>query len=292
MITIGHDSNSTESTFDNRIFQGVSPTCAIRSQQIILRDYGIQIPQDDLAQYSLEQGWLDENGTKQSAVGNLLSMCGIGVHVSDGNSIFDLVNELQAGHRVIVGVDSRELWAEPGSEEWEFFHNIDNPDHALIVAGIKIDGDNPENCSVILTDPGKGDAYIEYPMVHFVEAWKDADCYMMATDMPAPYQYNEETGLMEMSNFATEYTIAEFPFHNQFSDIYEMGELYEYEPFYAEGHLDYIIEDVAYDDFISHWKAHDYDSLSEIFGINEEVFSDEDYLFDSLEDSICDLAHI
>ena len=95
-----------------------------------------------------------------------------------------------------------------------------------------------------------------------------------------------------MSNFATEYTIAEFPFHNQFSDIYEMGELYEYEPFYAEGHLDYIIEDVAYDDFISHWKAHDYDSLSEIFGINEEFFSDEDYLFDSLEDSICDLAHM
>lgn len=284
MTTIGHDSNSTESTFDASIFQGADPTCAIRCQQIIMRDYGIQVPQDDLAQYSLEQGWYNENGTTKSAIGNLLSMCGIGVHVSEGNSVFDLVNELQAGHRVIVGVDSHELWAEPGSAEWEFFNNIDNPDHALIVAGIKIDGDNPENYSVILTDPGRGDVYIEYPMHHFIEAWKDADCYMMTTDMPAPYQYNEEIGLMEMSNFATEYTLAEFPFHNQFSDIYEMEEMCAYEPFYAEGHLNNITEDVKFDDFISHWGNHDYDSLNELFGISNEDLLTVDDLSDTLDD--------
>lgn len=292
MTTIGHDSNSKEGTFDASIFQGADPTCAIRSQQIILRDYGIQIPQDDLAQYSLEQGWYSENGTAKHAIGNLLSMCGVGVHVSDGNSVFDIVNELQAGHRVIVGVDSHELWSEPGSDEWKFFNSINNADHALIVAGLKIDGDNPENCSVILTDPGPGDAYIEYPMRHFIEAWKDADCYIMATDMPAPYQYNEEIGLMEMSNFATDYTIADFPFHNQFSDIYEMEEMYGYEPFYADGHLDYMTEDVTYDDFISHWENHDYDSLNDLFGISNEGFLSVDYLSESTTDPLLDLGNI
>ena len=32
--------------------------------------------------------------------------------------------------------------------------------------------------------------------------------------------YNPETQTMEMSNFATDYTIQEFPFHNDFSNIW------------------------------------------------------------------------
>lgn len=281
MLT-GHDTNHNGDTFDSSIFQGSSPICAIRSQQIIMRDYGIQIPQDELIGYSEAQGWYDEDGTRKSAIGNLLSICGIGVHTSENNNIYDLVNELQAGHRVIVGVDSHELWSEPGSKEWEFYNSRDHADHALIVAGLRIDPTHPEDNTVILTDPGQGNVYIEYPMTHFVEAWRDANFYMMATDEPAPYQYNEETHMMELSNFATDYTVAQFPFYNEFSSLYDFEDSDIYEPYYSEGHLDYITDDISYEDFMEHWEDSDFDSLNEMFGVNYEDNSDYSFMDDDI----------
>ena len=226
MTIYGHDVNHNEDCFDNAVYQGTQPTCAIRCQQIILRDYGIQIPQDELADYAQAQGWFDGDGTRMGDIGNLLETCGVGVHTSTDNGIEGLMEELNAGHRVVVGVDSNELWAEPGSEAWRFFNSIDNPDHAIIVAGMKIDPDNSANNTVILTDPGRGDAFIEYPMEHFNQAWADAHFFMMATDEPAPYQYNVERGCIEPSNFATDYTVAEFPFHNDFSCISDYDDSY------------------------------------------------------------------
>jgi hypothetical protein len=233
-----------------------------------MRDYGIQIPHEELVDYSEAQGWYDETGTSKSTIGNLLTLCGISVHTSEGNNIYDLVKELQSGHRVIVGVDSHELWSEPGSKEWMFYNSRDHADHALIVAGLRINPNHPEDNTVILTDPGHGDVYIEYPMNHFVEAWKDANFYMMATDEPAPYQYNEETHMMELSNFASDYSIAEFPFNNEFSSLYDFDVPYDYEPYYGEGHLDYITDDISYEDFIEHWQDSDFDALNEMFGVN------------------------
>lgn len=209
---------------DENIYQGTTPTCAIRSQQIILRDYGIQIPQEELKNYAEQQGWYDEvGGTSVSSIGNLLTMCGVGVHVTENNTFDNLLRELNAGHRVIVGVDARELWAEPESKEHEFFSSIEHADHALIVAGIRFDTLHPEQSVAILTDPGRGDAYIEYPLEHFRHAWGDSHFYMMATNEPAPYQYNAETQSMEASPFQTSYTISKFPFHNEFSHLYDMG---------------------------------------------------------------------
>ena len=44
MLTFGPKVTQTE--FDTNIFQGHDPICAIRCQEMILRDYGIQIPND------------------------------------------------------------------------------------------------------------------------------------------------------------------------------------------------------------------------------------------------------
>lgn len=91
---------------------------------------------------------------------------------------------------------------------------------------------------------------------------------MMATDEPAPYQYNPETQTMEMSNFATDYTIQEFPFHNDFSNIWQVAEV-GYVPYYDEGHLDYVTDDLSYEDFTAHYEDSDYDFLNDLFGFND-----------------------
>lgn len=67
-----------------------------------------------------------------------------GLILNIGDSVYDLINELKEGHRVIVGVDAHELWAEPGTEEYEFYRNLTNADHALIVTSVNIDPANPE----------------------------------------------------------------------------------------------------------------------------------------------------
>lgn len=215
-MLFGHDENVTsDGTFDSRIYQGAGPTCALRSQQIILRDYGIQIPQRQLVDYAEAHGWFGPDGTPGCYVGNLLDICGVGTHRMYDATVSDLVAELKAGHRVIVSVDSNELWAAPGTREYEFYRNIQNPDHALIVSGLKIDPYNPRKIDVVLTDPGSGDAYISYPLEKFHHAWGDGHFFMVATDEPAPYQYNEVTQMMEPSGFLTEYAVRRFPFDNE-----------------------------------------------------------------------------
>lgn len=269
MLTFGPKVPQTD--FDENIFQGRDPICAIRCQEMILRDYGIQIPKEELTAYATEQGWYHGTGTKPRFVGNLLETCNIGTHSQHCDSVYDLINELKEGHRVIVGVDVCELRAEPGTEEYEFYRNLTNADHALIVTSVNIDPEHPENSTVVLTDPGNG-SIMEYDFERFAHSWKDSKYFMMATDEPAPYQYNADTQCMEVSNFATEFTLHEFPFHNEFTDIWEVDRL-GYVPYYEDGHLGAITDDLSYDDFVSAYNSDSFDALDDSLNMNDDTDS-------------------
>ncbi len=287
MLTFGPKVIRTE--FDYNIFQGHDPICAIRCQEMILRDYGIQIPKEELTAYATEQGWYHGNGTKPCDVGNLLETCNIATHSKHCDSVYDLINELKEGHRVIVGVDSHELWAEPGSKEYEFYRNLTNADHALIVTSINIDPNNPENSTVVLTDPGNG-SIMEYDFERFAHSWKDSKCFMMATDEPAPYQYNAETKCMEVSNFATDFALQEFPFHNEFTNIWEVNEL-GYVPYYDDGHLLSITDELTYNDFVFAYNDDRFDILDDSLNIHETNDSLEQIDF-SEQDVVTDISPI
>ena len=234
---------------------------------MILRDFGIQIPKEELTAYATEQGWYHGNGTKPSDVGNLLETCNIGTHSQHCDSVYDLINELKDGHRVIVGVDAHELWAEPGSAEYEYYRNLTNADHALIVTSVNIDPLNPENSTVVLTDPGNG-SIMEYDFEKFAHSWKDSKYFMMATDEAAPYQYDAENHCMQISNFATDFSVQEFPFHNEFTDIWQVDDL-GYVPYYSDGHLLSITDDLSYDDFNYAFNSDSFETLDDSFNIDD-----------------------
>lgn len=300
MLTFGPKVTLTD--FDYNIFQGRDPICAIRCQEMILRDYGIQIPKEELTAYATEQGWYHGKGTKPRDVGNLLETCNIGTHSKHCDSVYDLINELKEGHRVIVGVDGRELWAEPGTEEYEFYRNLIKANHALIVTSVNIDPENPENSTVVLTDPGNG-SIMEYDFEKFAHSWRDSRYFMMATDEPAPYQYNAEDKCMEVSNFSTDFTLKEFPFHNEFTDIWEVEQL-GYVPYYGEGHLCKLTDELSYEDFASAYSNDSFDTLDDSLNMSDDTeclvqvdFADEgvvkevgqiDDLFDFQPDSMVD----
>ena len=161
-------------------------TCAIKSQQIILNEFGVPVTEDQCVQYSIEHGWYtnDGTGTNPYDVGKLLNDAGIPCTQTENANIYDLVNELQQGHKVIVGVDSGELW---DNSIWDWLKDLflgGTPDHALIVAGI--DMTDPNNPMVILTDPGTGQPAQPYPLDQFMDAWNDSQCFMVSTDIATP----------------------------------------------------------------------------------------------------------
>lgn len=168
------------------IQQQYPDSCAIKSQQIILNEFGIDVNEDQLVQFSYEQGWYHADGTGTAAedVGNLLETANIPVTRQDDANVFNLVSELSQGHKVIVGVDSEELWGNKFMAWMKDFFMGDTPDHALVVAGI--DTSDPNNVMVIVDDPGSGEYHKAYPLDQFMDAWSDAQCYMVSTDIPVP----------------------------------------------------------------------------------------------------------
>jgi hypothetical protein len=237
----GDKGNGPDPKFDNMIFQGNEGVCAIRSQQIVLRDYGIDVSLEELKQYAIANGWYSEDGTPMCYIGCLLDACGVNVRQDINCTVYDLVNELSQGHRVIVSVDANELWADRSgsiidkTKEWfKDIFNDKTPNHALVVAGVEVNPDDPNDVKVILTDPGTGDLRLEYSLDDFMDAWQDSDCFMTTTTTPAPYQYDEVHECMIPSNFAVEqYIYANaLPLNADVRDIDV-----DYTAYYSEGHL-------------------------------------------------------
>ena len=188
-ITI--ETNNFNETMDSNgmmpdIQQQYPDSCAIKSQQIILNEFGIDVNEDQLVQFSYEQGWYNADGTGTAAedVGNLLETANIPVTRQDDANVFNLVSELSQGHKVIVGVDSEELWGNKFMAWLKDFFMGDTPDHALVVAGI--DTSDPDNVMVIVDDPGSGEYHKAYPLEQFMDAWSGAQYYMVSTDIPVP----------------------------------------------------------------------------------------------------------
>lgn len=178
--------------------QQYNDTCAIKSQQLILNEYGIPVTEDQLVQYSAEHGWYNGDGTAMGDVGRLLLDAGIPCTSTVNANVYDLIDQLSNGHKVIVAVDSGELW-DNGILDWlkDIFFG-DTPDHALIVAGI--DMTDPNNPMVILTDPGTGQPAAPYPLDQFMDAWGDSQNFMVSTDIPTPAAMSqfEMAGMTDM----------------------------------------------------------------------------------------------
>lgn len=185
MATINfHDFRGVIGNPVNPYQQAYSDTCAIKSQQLILNDFGIAVTEDQCVQYSMEQGWYNGNGTMPEDVGKLLADAGIPCTQTQGANIYDIADELARGHKVIVAVDSTEMRDSGMYESLKDIFVGDTADHALIVAGI--DMNDPNNPMVIVTDPGNGQPADPIPLDQFIDAWDDSQNFMVSTDIPTP----------------------------------------------------------------------------------------------------------
>lgn len=170
-------------------FQGNTNECAIFAQWNILRDYGINVDEKCLVEQAKAYDlFSDEGGTPVEALGKLLELNGVPCDMMLEGNRYNLMNELAQGKRVIVTVDSSELWRENGvlARLWEGVKDVfgSGEDHAVVVSGI--DTSDPDNIQVVLTDSGTGHRTISYPIDQFEDAWADGGCKMIVTRTPPP----------------------------------------------------------------------------------------------------------
>lgn len=195
-----HGKTNLDIEFDPETYQYYPDTCAFQSQTLILREYGFDVKQEDLMQIAKEQGWYVEGyGTPEDKVGKLLEYYGLDTSITEGNNIFNLANELAQGHKILVTVDSGELWAPGLGEKMEDLLIGEQADHALLVVGV--DTSDPSDVKVIVTDPGNGNTQYAYSEKEFMDAWKDSNCFMASTN-ESPEEYFAHQEYPPMSTFA------------------------------------------------------------------------------------------
>ena len=211
--------------FVDDVRQIYSDTCAIKSQELILKEFGYNISEDQLVQEAMQNGWYQPNGgTTPANVGKLLELHGISIAQYENANIFNLVNELAQGHKVIVGVDSGELWNNGFWKKMEDKFIGERADHALIVSGI--DTSDPNNVKVILTDPGNGDYCREYSMEQFVDAWQDSNCFMVTTQNAVPNVFDPFSQL-DFANITHLPTVGYMPYDLFYNDLAFLNYTYE-----------------------------------------------------------------
>lgn len=190
---IGEEPNDIKS---QDIQQHYEDTCAIKSQQIVLERFGIDITEEKLVQEAEQLNiYSPGRGTQPQDVGKLLELNGVSCTQHANASIYDLTAALAKGEQVIIGVNSSDLWDKGSLHHFISSFQGDHADHALVVAGI--DTSDPQKPQVILTDPGTGQEGARYPLDQFMDAWHDSGNFMVTTDSPIPQAYNLE----QMANF-------------------------------------------------------------------------------------------
>ncbi len=163
--------------------------CNFHSEATILNEYGFDVTEEQLQHEGEEQGWYQHGqGTPIDCMGKHIERRNVPVNMTEGNGVDNLISELSQGHRVIVAVDSGELWNPGPGEKLQDMVFGGIPDHALIVDGVSI-SDN----LVTVTDSGTGHFRTEYPLDRFMDAWNDSNYTMVATQVsPEEFLANGE----------------------------------------------------------------------------------------------------
>lgn len=147
--------------------------CDVLCERFILKDYvgsGTALPKDA----AQDNVWLKESGTPLHSIGRVLERFGMSVTRRYDCTFDDLLNSLKDKKRVIVVVDSGELW---NRESNGLFHTV----VCISVAPDTIsvyDPVNDRNATIRLFDPA-ANANVEYSIQVFMKAWKHSHNYMV-----------------------------------------------------------------------------------------------------------------
>jgi hypothetical protein len=199
----GHDSivGAPGTDTPDWVHQTTPFTCDVVSQEMILHEFGINASEAQLTYDAASHGWLTDHGTSPQDMAQLLELHGVHTHTQYNGSLDALTSELAQGHKVIVAVDSGELW-NSNLPLFDLFHSR-GADHAIVVTGL--DMSDPGHPKVFVNDPGDPHgAGKPYPLDQFLEAWSGSGNMYVATNAAPPHladqaifgaNYHPESGM-------------------------------------------------------------------------------------------------
>lgn len=164
-------------SMENWECQGATNRCTLYSQKFVIEELtGEEVDIEEFADIAESNGWFtEEGGATALNMNKMLDYHGIDNEMSFHGKIEDIEQCLNDGGKVIVSVDSGEIWE---GETDNAFVPVDGADHAVQVIGI--DRTDPENPMVILNDSGHPDGRGELvPLDVFEDAWADGDHQMI-----------------------------------------------------------------------------------------------------------------
>ena len=152
-------------------------TCGIVSAEMIMDMFGLDISESQLVYEATAKGLLSDNGMSLNGIQEILQDHGINTQLGTGD-IDSLINELDQGHKIVIPLDSGEIWGEDSSwEDWKG----ERADHAVVLTGINMDSSIP---TVTLNDPGhpEGQA-MTIDLDKFIDAWNDSGNQFISTQI-------------------------------------------------------------------------------------------------------------
>lgn len=157
--------------------QQTSPTsCAVVAQLSVYESItGNDISEAEVCRIAEENGWYDPDaGTKADNVGKILNALGIPTEQHYNATLVEIADALERGDKVIVGLDSQEIW-HPETDPTTGLpleQEVPNSGHAVWVTGIEEKPDG--SVKIILNDSGIPDGQrSEVDAEDFVNAWDD-----------------------------------------------------------------------------------------------------------------------
>lgn len=172
-------SGDPEASMEHWEYQGNTGRCAIYSQKFVIEELtGQDVDIEELVAVAEENGWFNEaqgGGTVSLNMDKLLEYYGVNHEMQFDSDINSLEEALNNGDKVIVSVDSGQIWY---GEDNNIFTPETQADHAVQV--IAIDNTDPENPMVVLNDSGSPDGKGEMvPLDTFEDAWSAGDHQMI-----------------------------------------------------------------------------------------------------------------
>lgn len=148
-------------------------TCGIVSSEMILKMYGLDISEAQLVYEATSNGFLTDQGIALEGIQSILHNHGVDSQLVSGG-MDELRVELEQGHKLVIALDSGEIWGKDSPLE-DFFG--ENADHAVVLTGI-----DTERGVIFLNDPGhpNGQA-MEIDIDTFKDAWDDSENQFIAT---------------------------------------------------------------------------------------------------------------
>lgn len=165
-----------KTVFDGNMRQQLLSGCAIKCQQLILRDFGIDVAEERLAEIASSNGWFDPIvGMFMRDNGKLLGCFGIAYRHSQHHTVGSIILELHAGHDVMVNINRQKLYG--GETPYR------DACHSVLLTDC-------DQSSICIIDPADGAANRELHISDFLRAWEDSENYMLSTTETRKFYYN------------------------------------------------------------------------------------------------------